>query len=269
MTSHLPVLVIIVPLLSSLIIVGSGWFNKKAPYIIALLSLFGSLVCSINLLFDVIRTGNHIEYKLAGWPAPIGIVYIIDHLSAIMLVLITSVSLINLVSNKKNVDIEFKDKQGAFNSLYVLFTSGLIGMAATGDAFNLYVLLEIASLSGYALIGIGTKRAPLATLNYLFLGTIGATFYLLGVGYLYMATGSLNMFDLNSIISIKMDSIIYFYLLFIICLTGLIIKMAAFPVHGWLPSAYSEASTVSSGLIAPLTTKITIYIMIRICLYVF
>jgi len=214
------------------------------------------------------KTGMAIEYKMAGWAAPMGIVYLVDHLSAIVLVVITSVSLINLVANKKNIELEFKDKEGAFNALYVLFTAGLIGMTATGDAFNLYVLLEIASLSGYALIGLGSDRAAMTTLNYLFLGTIGATFYLLGVGYLYISTGSLNMADLATIIPKMMDSSIILFA-FIICISGLFVKMALFPVHGWLPGAYSESSSVSVGLIAPLTTKVSVYIMVRICLSVF
>ena len=268
MTSHLPALVIVVPLLASLVAAGFGWFNPKAPFWIAVTALFISFLSSILLLGQVLSSGVAIEYHMAGWPGPIGIVYSIDHLSALVLVVITAVSLINLIGNQQAVSHEYKNKEGAFCALYVLFTAGLVGMTATGDAFNLYVLLEIASLSGYALIGLGSSRAPLATLNYLFLGTIGATFYLLGVGYLYIATGSLNMADLATIIPNMMDSSTILFA-FIICLTGLFIKMALFPVHGWLPSAYSESSTVSAGLIAPLTTKVTVYILIRICLTVF
>ncbi|SLM28937.1 NADH-quinone oxidoreductase subunit N [Desulfamplus magnetovallimortis] len=268
MTSNLPALVIIVPLLASLVAAGAGWFNRKAPFYIAVIALLISFISSVLLLAQVVATGVAIEYQMAGWPAPVGIVYVIDHLSAMVLVVITFVAFVNLIGNRQAVETEFKNKEGAFNALYVLFTAGLVGMTATGDAFNLYVLLEIASLSGYALIGLGSSRAPLATLNYLFLGTIGATFYLLGVGYLYIATGSLNMADLATIIPSMMNSSTILFA-FIICLTGLLVKMAIFPVHGWLPGAYSESSTVSAGLIAPLTTKVTIYIMVRICLTLF
>lgn len=268
MTSQLPALVIIVPLIGSLFAAGSGWINRKAPFWIAVGVLAVSLISAILLMGQVMASGVAIEYRMAGWPGPVGIVYIIDHLSALVLLVITAVALINLVGNRQAIFTEYKTKEGAFCSLYVLFTAGLVGMTATGDAFNLYVLLEIASLSGYALIGLGSSRAPYATLNYLFLGTIGATFYLLGVGYLYIATGSLNMADLATIIPTIMDSSTILFA-FIICLTGLFVKMALFPVHGWLPSAYSESSTVAAGLIAPLTTKVTIYILIRICLSVF
>ncbi len=268
MTRHLPALIIVIPLLAALVTAGSGWINQKAPFRIAVAALLFSFICAVLMLIQVITTGIAMEYRMAGWAGPMGIVYIIDHLSALVLVIITAVSTLNLVAQKKNIISEFKDKAGAFNALYVLFTAGLIGMTATGDAFNLYVLLEIVSLSGYALIGLGNNRAPLATLNYLFLGTIGATFYLLGVGYLYIATGTLNMAELATIIPQNMGSGVILFA-FIICLTGLFVKMALFPVHGWLPEAYSQSTSVSAGLIAPLTTKVTVYIMVRICMTVF
>ncbi len=268
MTNNLPALLIIVPLLAALVASGAGWVNRRAPFRIAAASLAFSFICAVALVIQIVKTGIPIEYRMAGWAPPIGIVYVIDHLSAIVLTVITAVSLINLVASKRIIDMEYKGKEGAFYSLYVLFTAGLAGMTATGDAFNLYVLLEIASLSGYALIGLGNSRAPYATLNYLFLGTIGATFYLLGVGYLYMATGSLNMADLSNILPGMMDSSIVLFAFFI-CMTGLFVKMAVFPVHGWLPGAYSECTSPAAGLIAPLTTKVTIYVMVRICLSVF
>ncbi len=264
----LPAIVVVIPLLFSLVAAGSGWINRKAPFIISVSALAISLISALVLLAQVVGTGIAIEYRMAGWAPPVGIVYIIDHLSALVLVVITSVSFINFIANKNIIETQFRNKEGAFCSLYVLFTAGLIGMTTTGDAFNLYVLLEIASLSGYALIGLGSSRAPLETLNYLYLGTIGATFYLLGVGYLYIATGSLNMADIASIIPTIMNSS-SILLAFIICITGLLLKMAIFPAHGWLPGAYSESATVAASLVAPLTTKVTVYILIRICLNVF
>ncbi|MCP4114046.1 MAG: monovalent cation/H+ antiporter subunit D family protein [Desulfobacteraceae bacterium] len=268
MVNTLPALVIIVPLLAALMAAAAGFINKRACFPIAVGALAVAFLGAAALLVQVVKTGVAIEYRFAGWAAPMGIVYVIDHLSALVLVVITGVALVNLVSSKATIDREFVDKEGAFYSLYVLFTAGLVGMTATGDAFNLYVLLEIASLSGYALIGLGKARAPLATLNYLFLGTIGATFYLLGVGYLYIATGSLNMADLATILPGMKDSGIVLFA-FIIMLSGLFVKMALFPVHGWLPGAYSQSSSPAAGLIAPLTTKVTVYIMVRICLNLF
>lgn len=267
MNQQLPALITIIPLFSALVISAVTWINKKYCYPVAIVGLAGGLATSIGLLAQVLLNGP-VTYKMAGWAGPIGIVYVIDYLNSPVLVVIMAVAFANLISSRKNVLAEFQGKTGAFYSLYVLFITGVAGITATGDAFNLYVLLEIAALTGYALIGLGKDRAPLASLNYLFIGTIGASFYLLGVGYLYIATGSLNMADLARIIpGLSGNTMILFAL--IICMTGLFIKTALFPLHGWLPNAYSYSSTTSTGVIAPLTTKVMIYAMVRVGLYVF
>jgi multicomponent Na+:H+ antiporter subunit D len=164
--------------------------------------------------------------------------------------------------------MQFRDRLGAFYTLYVLFVTGLMGIVVTGDAFNLYVLLEIASLTGYGLLAMGEERAPLATLNYVFMGTIGACFYLLGIGYLYIATGSLNMADISRLLPAIYSSKAVLTA-FIICFVGVSLKMAFFPLHAWLPNAYTFASSPATGLIAPLMTKVMVYVMIRLMLSVF
>ncbi len=182
---------------------------------------------------------------------------------------VSVVALLNLVATKKSVEGEFpKKKTGPFYTLYVLLVTGLLGMVVTGDAFNLYVLLEIASLTGYALIAMGEDRAPLASLNYVYMGTIGACFYLLGVGYLYIVTGSLNMADIATILPSLYHSKAVLAA-FIICMVGIWLKMAFFPLHAWLPNAYTYAPSAVSSLIAPLVTKVMIYVMIRVIFSVF
>jgi multicomponent Na+:H+ antiporter subunit D len=146
--------------------------------------------------------------------------------------------------------------------------TGLLGIVVTGDAFNLYVLLEIAALTGYGLLAMGEDRAPLAALNYLYMGTIGACFYLLGVGYLYIVTGSLNMVDIARILPSLYQSKAVLGA-FMICMVGVWLKMAFFPLHAWLPNAYTYAPSAASSLIAPLVTKVMIYVMIRFILTVF
>ncbi len=267
MSQHYPAFVVIVPLLAALIISAVGWFNKKLCFPIAVAALAVSLYSSAGLLQMVLKN-NLVLYRLGGWDPPWGIVYNVDHLNGLVLVVISAVALLNLIATRKSVEDEFSEKIGPFYTLYVLFVTGLSGMVVTGDAFNLYVLLEIASLTGYALIGMGNERSPLASLNYLFMGTIGASFYLLGVGYLYIVTGSLNMADLASILPDIYGSRVVL-LAFVLCLTGLFIKMAFFPLHAWLPNAYSNSPSAASSLVAPLTTKVMIYVMFRIILSVF
>jgi len=207
-------------------------------------------------------------YKLGGWDPPWGIAYYVDHLNGLVLVVVSIVALINLIASKKSIEQEFPEKTGPFYTLYVLMVTGLLGIVVTGDAFNLYVLLEIASLTGYGLLAMGGGRGPLATINYLYMGTIGACFYLLGVGYLYIVTGSLNMVDIAQILPSLYQSKAVLAA-FIICMVGVWLKMAFFPLHAWLPNAYTYAPSASSSLIAPLMTKVMIYVMIRLILTVF
>jgi multicomponent Na+:H+ antiporter subunit D len=267
MNAHTPALIIAVPLLSALVIVMAGWLNKKYCFPLAAAALGVSLIASVAMLLRVMETGPF-TYHLAGWAPPWGIEYDIDHLSALVLVVVAAVACINLIATVKIVRIDYPEKTGSFYGLYCLFITGLLGVVVTGDAFNLFVLLEITALTGYALIGIGKEHAPLASLNYIFMGTIGASFYLLGVGYLYLATGTLNMADLALHLSTLSGSTVVLAA-FLICLTGLYMKMALFPLHAWLPNAYAYAPSAAVGIIAPLTTKVMVYVLIRITLFVF
>ncbi len=267
MSQHYPVLVVIVPLLSALIISAAGWVHNRLCFFIAAVALGISVFSSIGLLLKVLQEGV-IIYRLGGWDPPWGIAYYVDHLNGLILTVVAVVALVNLLATQKSIEDEFPEKTGPFYTLYVLMVTGLLGIVITGDAFNLYVLLEIASLSGYGLIAMGGERAPLATLNYLYMGTIGACFYLLGVGYLYIVTGSLNMADIARILPALYQSKAVLAA-FIICMVGVWLKMAFFPLHAWLPNAYTYAPSASSSLIAPLMTKVMIYVMIRLMLSVF
>ena len=268
MSQQYPAFLIIAPLLSAFIISAAGWVEKRACFPLAVASLAVSVWASIGLLLRVLQEGV-IVYRMGGWQPPMGISYYIDHLNGLVLVVVSVVALVNLVANKKGVEEEFADKLGPFYTLYTLMVTGLLGIVATGDAFNLYVLLEIAALTGYGLLAMGDKeRGPFATLNYLYMGTIGACFYLLGVGYLYIVTGSLNMVDIARILPDLYGSKAVLAA-FIICLVGVWLKMAFFPLHAWLPNAYTYSHSAASGLIAPLVTKVMIYVMIRLMLTVF
>jgi multicomponent Na+:H+ antiporter subunit D len=119
------------------------------------------------------------------------------------------------------------------------------------------------------MIALGDKdRGPLASLNYVFIGVIGASFYLLGVGYIYIVTGSLNMADVASMMPAIQDSSALL-VAFILCIIGVWIKMALFPLHVWLPNAYSYAPTAFQRIVAPLMTKVMVYVMVRLMITVF
>ena len=267
MSQQYPALLVIAPLLSAFIISAAGWVNKRLCFPVAVLALAVAVYSSVGLLLRVLDEGV-ILYRLGGWPPPWGITYSVDHLNGLILVVVSAVALLNLIASRKSISEQFPEKTGPFYTLYVLMVTGLLGIVVTGDAFNLYVLLEIASLSGYGLLAMGEDRAPLATLNYVYMGTIGASFYLLGIGYLYIVTGSLNMADIARILPSLYQSKAVMAA-FIISMVGVWLKMAFFPLHAWLPNAYTYAPSAASSLIAPLMTKVMVYVMIRLMLSVF
>ncbi|RMH82323.1 MAG: monovalent cation/H+ antiporter subunit D family protein [Calditrichaeota bacterium] len=271
MADQYPILILVSPFLLSFAVAIGGYFNKRVCWPITVAALAFSLFCGLQIALRVAAlNGAPLVYELGNWPAPVGIVYSIDALNALVLVVIPLVGLLAAFYARRSVEKELSDKLPLYYTLYLLLITGLTGMTLTGDAFNLYVLLEITALTGYALIAVGKGRAALSTFNYIIMGTIGASFYLLGVGYLYIKTGSLNMADIRRIL---VEQGLYgsetVMIAFIMIMVGLWVKMALFPLHGWLPNAYTHAPNASSVVIAPLVTKVTVYIMIRMMMSVF
>ncbi len=262
-----PVLIVVISLMTAVATPLVGWLKKDLCYPWVILSLLASTILSVVVLNTVIH-GGVIHYRLGNWLPPWGIEYVIDHLNAMMLVLITGSSFLVAIYSKKSLEAEVADRTVYFYTLFLLQVTGFLGIVITGDVFNLYVFLEIASLSGYALIATGEDGAPFAAFRYLILGTVGACFYLIGVGYLYMVTGSLNMADLAEILPALYGSKVIL-VSFAFFMVGIALKLALFPLHMWLPDAYTKAPSVASALIAPLMTKVAVYIMIRIMFTVF
>ena len=264
MISHeqYPVLIVVIPLLSAFVINILGGMDKRYCYPATLIALGGSLAAAVATLCRVASHGV-IHYRLGNWAPPFGIEYVVDHLNALVLVVVIGVSFVAAIASKRGVEEELPHKVPQFYTLFVLLTTGLLGMTITGDAFNLYVLMEISALTNYALIALGRNRALMASFNYVVIGTIGACFYLLGVGHLYIMTGSLNMADIFSILP-GLYGTNAILVAAILMLMGAWIKMAFFPMHGWLPNAYTYAPSATSSLVAPLMTKVSVYIMIRV-----
>ena len=149
--------------------------------------------------------------------------------------------------------------------------AGLLGVTITGDAFNVFVFLEISSISTYTIIAMGAgkdRRALTASYNYLILGTIGATFFVIGVGFLYMATGSLNMADIGQILQEQGHNRVT-QAAFAFIVVGLGLKAAMFPLHVWLPNAYAFAPNFVTAFLASTATKVAFYALIRFLFSVF
>lgn len=270
MIDQLPILIIAVPLFSALLLALLGPARQALAYALLVTALAASLGCALLTLGQVVEGGRAIRYLLGGWSPPMGIELVIDRLSGVVLVLVSACALLTAIYSLHPARQDNPDRLNRYYALFALLVTGLLGMTATGDAFNLYVLLEISALSSYGLLARGRGPAYYATFKYLIVGTIGACFYLLGVGYLYIMTGSLNMADLGEILSwpeLRQSQSVRIG--FTLIILGVWIKMALFPLHAWLPNAYSKAGTTTSCLIAPLMTKVSVYIMLRMMFTVF
>jgi len=265
--TNLHLYILAAPLLSAFFLNLLGRLSRAWVAPLTLGPLLFSTIGSVVLLSRILKEGAF-SYTVGNWTPPYGIELLIDPLSAMMLLLISGVALTATVSALPWVEREHRGSEHLFFTLYLILIAGLMGLVMTADAFNLYVLLEITSITTYGLIAMGKGRAPLASFNYIIMGSIGACFYLLGVGYLYMLTGSLNMADIAGIVS-TLPHGPALATAFAFVIVGLWVKMAFFPLHGWLPNAYSFAPTGAGLLLAPLMTKVTIYLMVRVVLNVF
>ena len=192
-----------------------------------------------------------------GWPAPWGIELRIDLLNALLLLIISAISTVVLYAADVSIRQEIPaDRHTLFYILYLLCLAGNLGIAATGDAFNVFVFLEISSLSAYALIALGKDRRALwASYQYLIMGTIGATFILIGIGLMYQMTGTLNMEDLSKRLP-EVEQTRTVFTAFAFVIVGICLKLAMFPLHLWLPNAYTYAPSVVTAFLAATATKV-------------
>ena len=269
LVEQLPILQILVPFVSAPLIVFIG--NRTIAWWITFLASLISLLISINLLL-LVNDGSIISYHIGGWAPPIGIEYRVDALNAFVLVLITLISTIVAPYAYKSVGNEIpKEHHTLFYAAYLLCVTGLMGVVITGDVFNVFVFLEISSLASYVLISLGShrdKRALTSAFNYLIIGTIGATFFVIGIGLLYMVTGTLNMIDMAGLLEGKSSSsTVRSAFAFIIVGVGL--KLAIYPLHIWLPKAYTFAPSFITAFLAATATKVAIYILLRFMFTIF
>lgn len=269
MIEQFPVLIVVTPLILSFVVNVAGLWNRRLCFYIVVVALASCVVFSLGILKTVLAQGEPIRYSLGNWQPPWGIEYVIDHLNALILVSVAIVALLVAVYAKRSLEQEIHEsKIPQFYTLFLLQVTGLLGITATGDLFNLYVLLEIASFSAYAVIAMGERGADFAAFRYVLFGTIGACAYLLGTGYLYILTGSLNMVDVAHLLpqSFYSKALLVGLAFFMV---GVGIKMGIFPLHVWLPDAYTLAPSAVSALLAPLFTKVGAYVIIRIMFTVF
>ncbi len=235
----------------------------RAPWLLATATAWAVFACTVALGLDALG-GRVLSYAMGGWEPPWGIEYRLDAANALLAVLIGAVAAVVFPFAGPSVRRELgDDKSPLFYAALLLFLAGQLGIAVTGDAFNVFVFLEISSLASYTLVASGKDRKALTSaFSYLIIGTVGATFYLIGIGLLYALTGTLNMADLAARLpDIAETRTVHTAFAFVV--VGLCMKIALFPLHLWLPNAYTYAPSAVTALLAASSTKVAVYLLIR------
>jgi multicomponent Na+:H+ antiporter subunit D len=258
------VLAVVVPIAAALAALVAGLRWDRSGWPVALVGLLAELAVALAVAVTVLEDGRQ-TYDLAGFAPPAGIELVGDGLSVPVLVLVAAVSLVVLAYARAA-----GPRGNAFYTVYLLLVAGLVGVTLTGDVFNMYVFLEITGLAAYALVASGdSARSAVASLTYLVVGTIGASLFLLGAGYALVATGTLNMVDLADQLAAAGYTSRLVLAAFGLMVTGLLVKIALFPVHSWQPDAYASSPDSVAAYISALVSTVSAYALARILLTVF
>ena len=267
--ANLPALVVALPLLLAPVaalvpVAGAAWS-------LAVIGTGGALLSAL-LLQGSVTGGESFSYHLGSWPPPWGIEFVVDAASAFTVLVMASLAFVVTLFARSALLAEIAEADaGKAYAAWLLACGGLSGLVMTGDAFNLFVFLEISALSSVILIALGAgrdRRALIAGYNYLIIGAVGATFYVVGVGFIYAVTGSLNMVDLaGRIPAVPQTTVVAVGFGFM--MAGILVKAAIFPVHIWLPAAYAFAPSAVSSLLAAIATKASLYVLARVVFDVF
>ncbi len=261
MSVPLPVFVA-VPLVTAFLLPIFGKKGKSAATFLANIATIALLVLAIASI------GQSNVYKIGKWPIPLGINLVYDGLSSLMLLVISVVSAAAMFFSIRYM--EQYTAKAKYLSLFLLMVAGMNGVVLSGDIFNLFVFLEIASLSSYALVGFGCQHEELeASFKYMVLGSIASVFILFGVALVYGNTGSLNMAYISQAIQKSgLNAGLGFALgLFI---TGFGLKAALVPFHAWLPDAHPSAPAPISAMLSGVLIKaLGVYTLARVLFNVF
>lgn len=263
MESNAPVIIVAILFFAALSLPLVRRISMALVHPIALGAAGLSLVVAIYQIGLVVQLRAPLVNHLGGWAPPWGIEFRVDHLGAIMAVLVTTLSFLVLLFAKEALSERLRSRAHFYYALYLLFTMGMVGFTQTGDLFNLYVFLEVIALTGYAMIAVGDPQSPFAAFRYIILGTLAASFYLLGLAYLYGITGSLNFVDVAQRLAAHHDTRTVFVALAFL-LVGFGIKAALFPLHAWLPDAYSYSPNTTTAFMAAVGTKMGAYGIFRV-----
>ena len=276
MSYQLPLMIFAIPFLTAICMPVVCGKNRHWSHPLALAAVFAMFVAAVVNLWSVLEHGGT-RYAFGGWPIstslpapPIGIEWVNDPLASIMLVALSFLASACLIYGGPVSPQSLGSRVVLYYTLILILISGLAGIVLAGDIFNVFVFLEVAALSAYALVAVAGGASLVAAFRYLILGTLGASFYLLGVVFFYAVTGTLNMADLAQQFTDRPELMTSKAIIAgsTFMFIGLGIKMALFPLHGWLPGAYTRAPDAISPILAALMTKIALYAWVRIMFWV-
>lgn len=260
MMEHAPIFIVITPIIGAFILsVFSRLItNQHIRDTIALISLCIPVI--LLFYFTPSFLISPIKYEIGGWPAPFGISLVLDSLSA---TLATIVGIVTLTSFVYSLEVrEILPKGDEYYFLFLFMTTGLYGVFLTGDVINRYVFFELTIITTYVLLTYtGSKESLRASFNYLILGSIASFFFLIGIGILYFNTGFLDFHALGKIVPALPDSHKNIIFSFFLIAVGL--KAGLIPFHTWLPDAHVSAPDPITAILAGITVKTGIYILIK------
>ena len=266
----LPALIVVVPILLAAAPIALGLRFDRTGWSVAAVTTTALFVATTYLAAAVYETGQ-VVHVLGGWDEPqgIGIELVADEFSALIALLVTVTAAGVLAYTRVG-----GPRGNTFYAGYLLLVGGLLGLSMTGDVFNMFVFLEIVGLATYAMIASGDgPESAVAALKYLILGTVGASMYLIGVGFLFMATGALNMEVLGEAVPMVMaeggGDVTLLRAAFAFIFVGFALKVAQWPLHTWQPDAYQHAPDGVTPLIAALVSTVSAYALGRVMYSVF
>ncbi len=265
--AHLPALQVVVPMLSAPLVMLLR--ERQLSWMLATAASLCSFAIAIALTREILLVGDA-NYLMGSWQAPFGIELNVDPMSALLLLIVTGASSLALIAGATSLKQQIEsERQPMYFSAWLLVLSGLCGILVTADAFNIFVFMEISSLASYVLVAGGPDRRALpAVFKYLIMGTIGATFYLIGVGLIYLMTGTLNLEDM----ALRIQDVAVLRPILVAAgfiTVGLALKAAIFPLHVWLPNAYTYAPHAATVFLAACATKVALYVLFRFDYIVF
>ncbi len=250
---------IIIPLLTTFLVTLIAGKKDNWAIVLSFISVTSLLVLSLFAFITMMN--DTVSYELSTWEIPYGIILVMDALTSFTLVMVSIISFTSLIFSIQY--IRHLSMNWRYYALFMLLVTGMNGVIVTGDLFNLFVFMEIALFSAFALVAYGSKAEEYeAAFKYAVMGSVSSVIILIGIAVIYSATSTLTMAKIaEAIPDLSRELVFWVGILFI---AGFGLKAAVMPFHTWLPDAHSSApAPISSMLSGVLIKALGIYVLIR------